>query len=330
VGGEEGRIRLVPGPHLTDPLGMEAILMKNAQPVSWTKKSAFGSPVIEAPDAMTVFEFDDFRVYLEHMRNHYPGMRKPITLERWAKKLNYRSPRSIAMVLKGQRMPSEELVIAFSQDLNHSENERRYFELLVRKEKYRGNIPGSIQEELQKLNPRLIKRKPLDAAVFSYVSSWYHGAIFQLFQSRVCHGQSLEECVERIWSRFGKKISREDVKAALGVLESLKFLERREGGLVLAEDSPFIAIDEVPSAAGRKHHNEQMDQAREALERAPMAEREFSCLTFRASRSKLPELKKAVREFRDKFEKDFFDDHSSDVCQLNVQFFFHTTEEKKS
>lgn len=278
---------------------------------------------------MTVFEFDDFRVYLEHMRTHYPGMRRPITLERWAKKLNYRSPRSIAMVLKGQRMPSEELVIAFSQDLGHSENERRYFELLVRKEKYKGAVPQSIAEELQKLNPKLIKRKPLDAEVFSYVSSWHYCVILALFHTPDFSACKAENCVEWIHGRLGKKISKQEVEESIQLLEKLKFIVKHGDRYELAEQDPLIAIEEVPSAAGRKHHAEQMEQAKEALQRAPMAEREFSCLTFRASRSKLPELKKAVREFRDKFEKEFFEENSNDVCQLNVQFFFHTTEDKK-
>jgi uncharacterized protein (TIGR02147 family) len=226
-------------------------------------------------------------------------------------------------------MPSEELVIAFSQDLNHSESERRYFELLVRKEKFKGAVPKSIAEELQKLNPKLIKRKPLDAEVFSYVSSWHYCVILALFHTPAFSGCKAEDCVGWIHERLGKKISKQEVEESIQLLEKLKFIVKNGDRYELAEQDPLIAIEEVPSAAGRKHHAEQMEQAKEALQRAPMAEREFSCLTFRAGRAQLPELKKAVREFRDKFEKDFFDENSNDVCQLNVQFFFHTTEDKK-
>jgi uncharacterized protein (TIGR02147 family) len=119
------------------------------------------------------------------------------------------------------------------------------------------------------------------------------------------------------------------VLASLLLLEKLKFLERdKDGHLKLASQDPIIAIEEIPSAAGRKHHIEQMDLAKEALQRQPMQDREFSCLTLRVSRKKLPEAKKAIREFRDKFDKDFFDDAGEDVCQLNVQFFFQTQEPK--
>jgi uncharacterized protein (TIGR02147 family) len=276
---------------------------------------------------MTVFEFDDFRNYLNHVRIHYPGMRRPITLERWAKKLNYRSPRSIAMVLKGQRLPSEDLVMAFSSDLNHSETERRYFELLVRKEKYKGNVPKVVADELLKLNPKMIRRKAIDTEVFSYVSGWHHYVIRQLFSTPNFQGTP-----DWIAARLGDKLTKEDVEASLNLLERLQLIERNpeNGKLRLATGSEsLITMEDIPSAAVRKHHNEQMEQAKDALQRQPMTEREFTCLTLRVSRSKLPAIKKAIREFRDKFDKDFYDDNSKDVCQLNLQFFFHTAEEKK-
>lgn len=299
--------------------------------LSFTKKRAFDSLMPKEIDPMTIFEFDDFRAYLNHVRNHYPGMKRPITLERWAQKLKYRSPRSIAMVLKGQRLPSEDLVLAFSNDLSHSENERRYLELLVRKEKYRGNVPKVILDELQKLNPKLIRRKALDAEVFSYVSGWQNYVILQLFSVSQFSQVKTENFVKWVHGRLGGKLTLEDVEASLSLLERLKFIEKNTEGRyqLAAATDPLIAIEEIPSAAGRRHHCEQMDQAKDALQRSPMSEREFTCLTFQGKRSKMAEMKKAIREFRDKFDKDFYDADGEDVCQLNVQFFFHTTEEKK-
>ncbi len=278
---------------------------------------------------MTVFEFDDFRNYLNYVRSHYPGMKRPITLDRWAKKLAYRSPRSIAMVLKGQRLPSAELVLAISNDLGHSESERRYFELLVRKEKYRGNVPKTILEELHKLNPRLIRRQSLDAEIFTYVSAWHNYVILQLFSTPNFRACKAEDCVNWVHRRLGAKITKDDVQASLALLERLKFVEQVDGKYALAASDPLITMEETPSAAGRKHHMEQMDQAKEALQWAPLHEREFTSLTLRASRGKLGEIKKFIREFRDTFDKNYFDEGSEDVCQLNVQFFFHTTEDKK-
>jgi len=305
-------------------------LLEIRNPRTWTKATFFGSPNLETPEAMTVFEFDDFRAYLVYVRDHYPGLRRPITLERWAKKLNYRSPRSIAMVLKGQRLPSEDLVVAFSQDLKHSENERRYFELLVRKEKHKDNIPAALKDELAKLNPRQIKRKPLEADLFSYVADWQHYVILQLLSLENFEPAADDDCARYIGERLGGRLTREEAKNSLLLLEKLKFLERlsASGFLQLASKDPLIATDEVPSAAGRKHHFEQMDQAKEALVRQPLAEREFTCLTLRMNSSDIPAMKKAIKEFRDHFAKEFALDPGEDVCQLNVQFFLHTAEKK--
>ncbi len=300
-----------------------------SQPPEWAMRHRFGSPRVETPEAMTVFEFADFRPYLVYMRDHYPGLRRPITLERWAKKLNYRSPRSIAMVLKGQRLPSEDLVLAFSNDLKHTENERRYFELLVRKEKHKDNIPHVILEELSKLNPKLLKRKALDGEVFRYMADWQNYVILQILSTPEFIARNAADCGAWIEKRMGGKLPRAEVEKSLELLEKLKFVERDQasGKLRLASQDPFFGNEEVPSAAGRKHLTDQMEQAREALHRQSLSEREFTGVTLRVNRKKIPEVKKAIREFRDKFDKDFFDDAGNDVCQLNVQFFFHTAEE---
>ncbi len=305
---------------------METLAELTLESRIWTKPVRFGSPILGTPEAMNVFEFEDFRAYLNHVRCNYPGFRKPITLERWAKKLNYRSPRSIAMVLKGQRLPSTELLLAFSIDLKHSENERRYFELLVRKEKYRGNVPKAIADELLTLNPRLVRRKALETELFSYVSGWHHYVILQLAETA-----GFKPDPKWILKRVGKKLTEEDILASLSLLEKLNFFERdkESGELRLSLGTPLITMEDIPSAAVRRHHVEQMDQARDALLHQPLMDREFSSVTMRVSRKRLPEIKKAIREFRDKFDKDFFDDSSEDVSQLNVQFFFHTQEDSK-
>jgi uncharacterized protein (TIGR02147 family) len=290
----------------------------------WTKARGSASPIIEGMEPMNLFEFDDFRVYLNHVRDHYPGLRRPITLERWCKKLSYKSPRSVAMVLKGQRLPSEELVLAFSVDLNHSESERRYFELLVRKERYRGNVPKSVLDELQKLNPKLIHRKALDADVFSYMSSWHHYVIFYL-----ADGPGFRSDVNWIVERLGGRITAEDAAASLELLTKLGLLEKTgEGKYGVSSKDPLINMEDIPSAAGRRHMVEQMEQAKQALLFQPMMDREVTSMTLRVNRKRLPEVKKMIREFRDKFDKEFFDETSSDVSQLNIQFFFHTVEGK--
>lgn len=302
----------------------ESFYSTNHKPVS---QQLMGSKV-DGPASMTVFEFEDFRSYLNYVRDHYPGLKRPITLERWAKKLNYRSPRSIAMVLKGQRLPSEDLVLAFSNDLKHSESERRYFELLVRKERHKEQIPTVVLEELQRLNPRLLKRKPIESDLFRYVADWQNYVILQLFSTP--EFLKLEgDLVEWIERRLGGKLQRGAIEKALELLEKLKFLERdaASGKLQLSSQDPFMAGEEVPSAAGRKHLTEQMEQAAHALHNQSLHDREFTSLTLRIRRDKVPEIKKAIREFRDRFDKDFFDDHGNDVCQMNLQFFFHTVEE---
>src|SRR5690606_1507042 len=119
------------------------------------------------------------------------------------------------------------------------ESERRYFELLVRKEKYRDNVPKSISDELQKLNPKQIKRKPLDAEVFSYVSSWHYCVILALFHTPAFRACKAEDCIDWIHERLGQKISRQEVEESVALLAKLKFIVKKDGRYLLADQDPL-------------------------------------------------------------------------------------------
>ena len=66
---------------------------------------------------ISIFKFEDYRAYLEvYRRMRSESSQDKGRLEPWSKRLGYRSPRSIAMVIKGQRLPSASLVNRLSQD----------------------------------------------------------------------------------------------------------------------------------------------------------------------------------------------------------------------
>ena len=286
-----------------------------------------GSQKIQEWVDMNIFEFQDFKTYLHYVRENYPGARGGISLERWSKKLGYKSPRSIAMVLNGQRAATNDMVLAISTDLNHSANERRYFELLSWKDKYiaRGTqIPPAIAEELHQLNPKIVKRKPIEADLLAYVSDWYHLPIKQLVESK-----KFKEDPEWIAKKFRGKVTAKEVQDSIKVMLNLKILERnpQTNALQIPDNAPLITHADIPSMAVRRHMLQQMDRAKEALNEQALFEREFTNLTFRMHRSRINDVKKAIREFRDKFDKDFALDNGDDVCQLNIQFFFHSKED---
>lgn len=119
-------------------------------------------------------QFGDYRSYLSAVRAHYSKGRR-FSLMEWAKRLGYRSPQTLGMVLSGRRLPSNELVRRLSSQLGHPYSEQRHLELLVQLEKRRrkGLSTAETIEALRATkpqNPQIF----LDAEAFSYIAQWYH------------------------------------------------------------------------------------------------------------------------------------------------------------
>lgn len=270
-----------------------------------------------------VFDFSDYQSFLRASQRRHPQTKRAITLEDWAKRLKYKSPRSIAMVIKGQRVPSRDLVEAFAKDLNLDTNRQRYFELLVLQDKHEaeGQQLEQIHLALEELNHKKLSRRILDDRKFSTISEWYYLVLRALIVS-----PGFQESPQWIAKRLRSKLNAEQVKTAIANLVRYGFLIRHEstGELQMASDSNLWTETDVPSIAIRRHHAQMMQRAVEALSEQSVEHREFISSTMQMERGKIKEAKSVLREFQESFYKRFATDKGNAVFQFSLQFFEHT------
>ena len=275
----------------------------------------------------TPFEFTTCAEYLRAARQSHPGNRKgTLTLDRWCSQLGYRSPRSVAMVLKGQRVPSAEMMEKLSINLKHTEKEHRYFGLLVQLDRYRQQKRDTqdIVVQMERLNPRL-KESPFfcDNQLFSYLSDWYFFPIKQLIAS-----PGFRDDAAWIRERLRGKVTIRQIKDAIETMVRLEILERTKEGLTVKK-ACVRSADDVPMRSGRVHQKQMMTRAAEALEEQDVNEREISSATFRMDPARIPQAKEALREFRKSFAEEFLDEKSESIFQINIQYFQHTESNRK-
>ena len=269
--------------------------------------------------SVRIYDFDHPVDFLKAVR---AKQLKNRSFQAWTKKLGYASPRTIAMVINGQRLPSTSLLFAIAKDLQMTENEKRYLELLVLKARFKksGKDVRSVDEELRRLSPLgPKKRKFLSEALTSHIANWHHVVIFQL-----AGAPDFREDLNWIRSRLAFKLSEDQIADAIRTLLDLRLLERDPKDGKLRNGESFFTQDDVPSDAVRRHHRQMLLKASEALETQDILKREFQSLTFRLDPKKMSEAKKAIREFRDTFNKRFHSSKSSKVFQLNVNLFSHS------
>jgi uncharacterized protein (TIGR02147 family) len=273
---------------------------------------------------MSVFDFEHYQDYLSVIRRQYPSRKnKPIAYSIWARRLQYRSPRSIAMVVKGQRLPSIDMIRRISADLNHTDTERQYLELLVeleRKKRRQVDFKSTLQH-MQRIVPRSTKAF-VDAKTFEYVADWYCLVIKQFMNT-----PGFKEDLCWISARLRKKVSPAVVSKAINTMLSLGIVERSTRTKRLSVvNNELTTSNDIPSAAIKEHHRQMLHRALEAITEQDVQNRELSSLTLMFDKRKLKAAKQAIRRFKTWFDSEFVAQRADSVYQLNIQFFEHTDE----
>jgi uncharacterized protein (TIGR02147 family) len=269
-----------------------------------------------------IFDHSDYRAFLRASQRKHPATGRAMTLEAWVKRLGYKSPRSVAMVIKGQRVPSSDLIEAFAQDLKLDAVRKRYFELLVLKDKHiqEGLQIETLHGELRELNPKALSRKTLDESRLSPLADWHNLVVRQLVAA-----PGFVEDAELIARKLRNKVSPEAIQQGISLMLRNGYLVRtREGVLQLPDKNALQSPSDVPSRDIRVHHAAMMQRGVEALVEQKVEERFFMSVTLRISPKKFAEARSAVEEFCKGFNTKYSDESADRVHQLSLQFFEHT------
>ncbi len=269
----------------------------------------------------SIFDFKGYRAYL--IKVGLPDgkyQHHSTNLSSWAKRLGYKSPSSLAMVLNGQRLPSREMMDSLANDLRLKPQEKEYLELLVKLEKHtRQDTDPSLTIERLNLVAKQHNVPALSTREMDAVSEWYILVIKNLI-----YLLDFEENLAWIRKRLRKKVTVPQIKYALSTLKELGFVAYNDAGNLYVTNECLKSTNDIPSAAIRKHHHAMMQRAGEALEEQSVGLRQVSSVTVPVDSQKLAQAKAAICEFLEDFNKRFTMDKSDTVYQLNIQFFSHT------
>lgn len=272
----------------------------------------------QVDQTINIFDFNDYKAFLLKKglpHGHYSHGHK--NLNNWAKRLGYKSPSSLSMILSGERFPSEVMVKKLSKDLKLTPREGRYFKLLIdlSKTQKQEKDTSKIHDEIKKLNTEK-NSYSIDLKNFTTISEWYYLALKQLIAT-----PNFIEDEQWIYKRLRKKVSIGQIRLALKDLEELAIIKRNEMGRLEVVKPGLITTNDVPSSAIRKHHSGMIELAKHALVEQEVHERQINSTTLKVKPSDLPEAKKFIFDFIKEFAARFNDSEGEDIYQMNVQFF---------
>jgi uncharacterized protein (TIGR02147 family) len=152
------------------------------------------------------------------------------------------------------------------------------------------------------------------------IASWEHFAILAILELN-----DPKTTVRSISERLNISIG-----VAIDVLERLQKL-----GLVAAHGKTWALTgknmatpSQIPSGALRKGLRQNIERALESLEQDPIDVRDMSGITMAISRSRLPEAKKLIQNFRRQLSSYLEGGRRDSVYRLNIQLFPLSQERK--
>ena len=155
--------------------------------------------------------------------------------------------------------------------------------------------------------------KNLEEDQFRLISDWYYFAILNWTKIK-----PLPADPSKIAKQLG--ITELEAKEAIHSLERLGFIEIKDQK-VYRSVALIRTSQDVPSAALRKHHRQNLQLAEASLDRDPVELRDFNSLTMSVDTKNLPKAKALIRKFKETVCKTLQKGKCDSVYTVSIQLF---------
>ncbi len=214
---------------------------------------------------------------------------------------------ALSYILNGKRNVSRDLAERITRRLLLDPQERsEVLNLFPEKKKI-----AATQSEMQAYEPRYLE---LSASQFKIASEWEHFAVMSLARTK-----DFQSSKEWIAKRLGITESR-----AAQIIERLLdlglFQIDSEGNLTRSEKS-YRTTDDVADISMKKHHEQNLNLAKESLFRDHVLDRDFTTVTMAIDKKKLSTAKELIRKFQDELSDLLETGNQTEVYRLSVQLF---------
>lgn len=157
----------------------------------------------------------------------------------------------------------------------------------------------------------------LTADQFHVASDWYYFGILSLTETEAFRN-------DPAWIAQRLAITPQDAQVALDRLKRLGMLIEDQYGRLKRGAAHYRTSDDVASVSARKAHFQNLDLARQSLERDPVDKRDFTCLTLPLDPRHLGRAKELIRKFQVELDAELEalnQGHATEVYRLGMHFY---------
>ncbi|HEX4922840.1 MAG TPA: TIGR02147 family protein, partial [Bdellovibrionales bacterium] len=273
----------------------------------------------------TVFAYTDYR---EFLRDFYENQKKStpgFSYRLFAQRANLASPNYLKLVIDGDRRVTDKNIHSFIRGLRLNKSEADYFRNIVL---YKETPDIDAKETFLKEALRLRMKQSREPAELEHdrleiLKSWHHWAIREMVLL-----EDFRDDPAWVAARLKGRITPKQAAESLELLKRLRFITEENGKFKIGE--PLLTTgDEVAGLLIKQLHRQFIELGLESLFNDTGMEREAGSLTIALPKGRLPELKKAIKEFRRELNRSFTAENGDEVYHLVINLFPLTGKAKK-
>jgi uncharacterized protein (TIGR02147 family) len=270
------------------------------------------------PQLSNIFEFADFRKFLEDYQQKRKGQDKSFTRSKFCKELGLPNTRSYFHdIISGSKILSKTYVERFIQALRMDEDEGQYFRILV------DFNQSTYDKERELLFDQLISlnrtpKKFVDPKEYEFYRHWYHTAIFSLME--VCDFDSdYSELAKWVYP----PITQNQAKTSIVLLEKLGLIRKNSQGYWKATAKTLDSGRYVKNELIKQYQLQCLELAKKNLLIDQKGVRNFSTVTLSISQSACLLIEKKLQKFKSEVRAIAHKetDPADRIYQLNIQYF---------
>lgn len=274
---------------------------------------------------LNVFSYTNYRKYLrDYFELEKRRLPQKFSHRYFARKAGLATSNFLYLVIEGKRNLSPESIQSFSRAIGLDRRETLFFEAATQFDQAKG--PHEKDSAFEKMiSFREYRQARIHTArQYDYFAKWHHPVIRELV-----HLNDFQEDPAWIVGKLNYKVSREEARESLELLQELDYLVRDENGRLTLNDPTLMDDSDVSAAARLMFQDQMMELGRMSLTR-PSKERDVSAITMTVNGKILKTIKEKMQLLKDEIHQMMTsggEDRADSVYQLNFQLFSLTGKE---
>lgn len=268
---------------------------------------------------ISVFNFTDFREYLQYYFKEKKSVNRHFSYQLLAQKAGFSNRGFIYNIIKGKKSLSKTHCFKLSQALGHSKNEATYFENIVAYAQARNAEERAhyLEEALRVQSNTHVKVHIIRQDQFEYYSKWYHSAIRALIDV-----YPFKDEYDEFAGMLSPKVTTAQFRKSIELLERLGLIQKNNDGIYKLTEKTVWAGDDVSKTAIDYFHIQSTDLTRNAIIHNSPNIQSIMSLTLGISKKAFGNICGETIDFRNRLldivDKD---DNAEQVFQYQLFFF---------